>query len=335
VATQAVRAPLGRGRWARQGALLLACALAGVALGTALVARRGAERHVLAYEQTAAGVALAGVRADSPVVLDVPGCAGSPACAFLLAKAQLDQADLRGVVASPAHAACADGPCDGELARALGDVRHTLALLGRNGWEDLPEPTPGAAAPLRAPPNGDVDATRAVPSPGSELIVRAARAASPERPLLVAATWPGTTVATAYLTDPGIASSVVVALTGVPAEGVAGDAWASRVLAERLPVVVADQPQPASGRAGDPAETAARLRRELPPGELRDTLLARSPALQRGDVVGDAALLVSLYRPLTWRAVEERDGVVALTDFDAREAATEWFATLSEPALHG
>lgn len=319
-------------RWGRQAAVLLACAAGGVALGLFLVSARGAEPHALAYTQEGGAVALEGVSAANPLLLDVAGCGDSPACFYLAAKAQLGQVDLRGIVASPAHAACAEEPCDAELSRVLRDLRHFSGLLERYGWDGVPGPTPAGPAPLREPASGDISDTEAVASAGSELIVREARQASPERPLLIATTWPGTTVATAYLTAPDIADSVVVAVTGAPAEGDPADsAWAARILAERLPTVIADPPP---DPAAAPEGAAARLRRALPSGELRDALLAQSRVVEGGDLVGDAAFGVSLYRPLAWRGVEEREGVLVLTDFDLDEAVQELVVTVGDPALH-
>lgn len=325
-----MRQPGGMARWMRAVLVLLACAVAGVGSGRALVAvRASAGPPELAHGTTNGLVELAGVGPGNPTVLDVSGCAGSVACGYVAAKAALGQADLRGLIATRDLSQCDDGgACAATLDQALQDVRGYAGALAAYGLGHLPEVTPGADGPLVRPPHGDLRDTEYARSLGSDLIVAQARAASPERPLLVLTAWPGTTVAAAYLSDPGIAGSVVVAMAGTQP---GRDPWAAEVVRRGFRTILADQP---GGPRTDPG-IRGRIEHELPPGEFRDALLA-NPAIAAGDTVGDAAFALYLHRPYTWRAVEERDrGVLALTAFDVPEARNEWFATIANPALHG
>jgi hypothetical protein len=182
------------------------------------------------------------------------------------------------------------------------DTRRHLAALREYGLRHLPDATAAAD--------------------GAALIVAEAGRATPDRPLLVLSTWPATSVTDAHRIDPGVADRVVVVLTGrqdIPED-----------VSRRFRAVVADPPGPLPPLDG----ARGRVEREMPLGVLRDVLLA-SPAVAHGDVVGDAAFALYLYRPYTWRAVEPRDGGLALTAFDVPEAGNEWFSTMTDPALHG
>lgn len=316
--------------WVRAVLVLLVCAAAGVGSGRALVAVRASAGPGQIAHGTANGlVQLAGVGPGNPLLLDVGGCGASVACGYLAAKASLGQADLRGLVASRDLAQCDDGAaCPPTLDQAVQDVTAYAGVLAAYGFQHLPPVTAGADQPLVRPPSGDLLETEFVTNPGSDLIVAEARRASARRPLLVLTAWPGTTVATAYLTDPRIADSVVVAMTGAEP---GRHPWAAEVVRRAFRTIVADQP---GGPRTEP-DTPGRIGRELPPGEFRDALLA-TPAIAGGDTVGDAAFALYLHRPYIWRAVEERErGTLVLTAFDVPEARSEWFATVADPALHG
>lgn len=183
--------------------------------------------------------------------------------------------------------------------QAVEETRLHVAALREYGLEHLPNVTAGPD--------------------GADLIVAEARLATPERPLLVLTAAPAAAVVDAVRRDPAIADRLIVAVTGGSPGGIE----------QHVRTVDGDPPGPLPPVDG----ARARVERELPPGVLRDTLLA-SPAVTDGDVVGDAAFALFLSRPYTWRAVEPRDGVLTLTAFDMPEAAAEWFATFTDPVLH-
>ena len=319
--------------WVRWTAVLVACALAGVVTGLVIAGARNsppvAAALQLEQEVTDGRVVFPGVDAGNPFLLDTSGCAGSPECTFVLAKTSLGRADLRGVVVSGDLSRCSGPDCAAARDTALADVTRHLDMLRAYGFRDVPAATPGAQTPLARPDSGLVDDTAASATPGSDLVVAEARRASPQRPLLVSTTWPPTTVATAYLSDPAIAERVVVALHGTPEPTTS---WATEIVTGHFRTVVAQLPPspPAPGAAA-----VARTEAEIPPGPLRDTLLARPQLAAAGDLVGDAAFAMLLHRPATWRAVGEAGGGVALTSFDLAAAEQEWFATLADPGLHG
>jgi hypothetical protein len=88
---------------------------------------------------------------------------------------------------------------------------HQLRLANLAGFTGIPAVVRGAATRLVLPPSGRFEDIVPEPSAGSDLIVKEARNASPEKPLLVLVGGPLTTVAQAYLTDPSIAARMVVA----------------------------------------------------------------------------------------------------------------------------
>ncbi len=327
--------------WLRWVAVLAVCAVAGVATGLVIAGLRWsptAQALELERAEAEGHVTFTAVTADNPLLLDTTGCAASAQCAFLLAKVHLGEADLRGLVASRDLSACGGGECASTLDAAFAEVTGYLDMLSGYGLRNLPVVTRGADAPLVRPDSGQVADTAATPTAGSELIVAEARRASVQRPLLVVSAWPPTSVATAYLADPSIADRVVVALQPPPAAGASGEtgqpggSWAADIVTDRFRTILSAPPTPPPA-PGDPF--VARIEAELPPGPLRDALLARTEIAAEGDLVGDAAFAMLLYSPETWRAVGQAGSTVAVRSFDLARAEQEWFATMADPALHG
>jgi hypothetical protein len=101
------------------------------------------------------------------------------------------------------------------------------------------------AGPLRhleKPASGRIEDTRPIGAPGSLLIVREARKATSQHPLVVAAGGPINAAADAFLLDPSIADKVVVACVGngqANYDGYASwcDPWAGWIVFQKLRVV--------------------------------------------------------------------------------------------------
>ncbi len=89
--------------------------------------------------------------------------------------------------------------------------RQVILLARRSGLRNIPDPVPGAFASLQRPPSGNIEHTSPVDTPGARLIVTAARATTPAKPLLMLTGGQPTNVASAYLLDHSISKRLVVA----------------------------------------------------------------------------------------------------------------------------
>jgi hypothetical protein len=152
------------------------------------------------------GLKIEGVDSTNPVIFDNERWDNGVDNEFIWAKASLGKLDLRGDIVT-ADLQTGQTSVTAQLAAAREELR--LATLA--GMRGIPDFTAGAEARLVVPPSGRIEDVLPLPSAGSDLIVAEARKATPEKPLLVVAGGPLTTVAQAYLTDPSIASRMVVA----------------------------------------------------------------------------------------------------------------------------
>jgi len=148
------------------------------------------------------------------------------AIAYLLRSA--DKLRCRAVCAAPFHNQKSGGPADG-MEKSYHEIRKILSLMER---EDLyPQVFRGSDRWLK-------DEKTPVDSPAAREIVRLAGEYSPEKPLYVVAIGAITNVASALLTAPGIARSIVVVWLGGHAPhwentwefNMAGDIAAARVV---------------------------------------------------------------------------------------------------------
>ena len=170
---------------------------------------------------------------DCPVIYDNDWLRDTNDDEYLLAKAHLWLADLKGFILSK------DEWDHGRQYRTEDrrrDFEHDLAIARRSGFRNVPELTIGVDRLLERPASGKVEDTKPVRSAGTDLIVREARRASPEKPLVVIVGGPLCTVASAYLDDPSIADRMVVMMTDI--DGYNGsDPWANYVVATRSKLV--------------------------------------------------------------------------------------------------
>jgi hypothetical protein len=88
-------------------------------------------------------------------------------------------------------------------AEALDDcvsLRAKIVSIGRaSGLRNVPDPVAGTRGHLVKPASGKIEDTKPIDAPGSRQIVREARAATAEKPLVVCVGGPLTAVADAYL----------------------------------------------------------------------------------------------------------------------------------------
>jgi hypothetical protein len=248
------------------------------------------------------GVHLAGVGPDSPIVYDNDWWTDVFDAYYVWVQASLGRADLRGNIVSrdmwdhPKYLY----PMD----RCVADARKALDLARAGGLRNVPELTIGSDRVLEAPSSGRIEDTTPHPSDGSRLIVREAKRASPERPLVVVVGGPLTTVANALLTDPEIAPNLVVFCLSTSSFGYNGkDGWSAYIVSRRTRLVEW------ATRSFWDRDSVLRAEHfeDLPKNPLTDEMrrFIRTD-LGRANQLGDGAPLVWLFDPACWRGARLR-----------------------------
>lgn len=167
------------------------------------VALQGETR--LAFRVDSGALVVDGVGERNPVLFDNEYWSAEPDNEFAWALASAGRLDLRGNIVTDAFRAAPS--VDGQLGVAKAELR--LARLA--GMSGIPDPVAGSRRRLRPSASGRPRDIEPEASPGRDLILAEARKATPERPLVVVAGGPLTTVASALLTDSTIADRLVVA----------------------------------------------------------------------------------------------------------------------------
>lgn len=184
-----------------------------------------------ATEVTQDGFRLAGVSPACPVIYDNDWWRDVPDAAFVWAKASLGQCHLRANIVTRCTFGWETGYAH-TLAQQTAEAEQLLRLARESGLENIPDLTLGATEALRRPESGRIEDTQFVCTAGSDRIVEEARRASATQPLLVFVGGSCTTVATAYLTEPAIATNLIV--FQVDGGGYNGsDQWAWKIALER------------------------------------------------------------------------------------------------------
>jgi len=234
-------------------------------------------------------------------------------------------------------------------------LRTKIVSIGRaGGLRNIPDPVAGTRGHLVKPASGRIEDTKPIDAPGSRQIVREAKAATVEKPLVVCIGGPLTAVADAYLLDNSLADRLVVAWLDNYRDGMYGfngwsDGWAAYIVLEKLRLVqfTVDSNPFASVPKG-------RLRNELPAGPMREFLLGIQPDVvaPAGDADGPPA--ISIMRPDYvlelkrvsfggWKTAnghevplfkEDPQGrALVATKVDARIATEEWWRARKNPVL--
>lgn len=159
----------------------------------------------LAFRVDAAGLDIIGLDSTNPLIMDNELWDNGVDNEYVWAKASSGALDLRGNIVTNDHTD--SSTVDEQLRKGQKELRQARLA----GFAGIPDLVAGAPAPLTWPASGILEDIAAGSSPGSDLIVAEARKATPEKPLLVVVGGPLTTVAQAWLTDPTIASRMVVA----------------------------------------------------------------------------------------------------------------------------
>ena len=176
---------------------------AGEAMNLAPVALEKAAK--LGYRLDSGGLQILGLDSTNPVIFDNEQWDNGPDNEYVWAKASSGSLDLRGnIVTRDFHKGASQ---DEQMKKARQELREARMA----GFSHLPEMTLGATALLAWPASGNLDSLTPTRSAGSDLIVAEARKATPDKPLLVVAGGPLTTVAQAWLTDHSIAERMIVA----------------------------------------------------------------------------------------------------------------------------
>lgn len=282
---------------------------------------------------------LDGFGPGNPIILDNDRFDNTADDEFLWALASAGRADLRGLILP--------GRPEGRDAwRAFHQASlRELETARRSGLRGIPDPLPGADAKLALPASGRWEETAPVHSPGSDLIAAVAAKATPERPLIVFAGGPMTTVASAVLAEPRLADRILVFATfnfNRPDE----DSLAVFIAARRCRLV-----EWGSGYTWDPA--LPRAPGAWPPGRygeaMRDRYATAAPFGFFGDLSGAALLfdpsLMNAALPMSLPAPGAQASAAALeaSDFlDIPSGATSFagirdafFAAMAaDPAWH-
>ncbi len=156
-----------------------------------------------------------------------------PDAAYIWTKASQGKINLRGNIVSRDMYDWQKGYVH-QLDAGVKDAQSLLDACQRSGLTNIPRLMTGADAALMRPDSGVIEQTKFVRSEGSDFIVEEAKKATPQKPLLVFAGGPCTTVASAYLTDPSIADRMIVFQIdgGPPYNG--ADGWAWEIAEQRL-----------------------------------------------------------------------------------------------------
>ena len=236
------------------------------------------------------------------------------------------------------------------MQRCIDDAHKALKVARESGLRNIPDITVGSDRVLTAPENGRIEDTVAYPSDGSRLIVRQAKKATAERPLVVVAGGPLTTVANALLTDPDIGPNIVVFALTVSYYGYNGkDGWSAYIVARRARLVEwATRSFWEKGSVFEPEHFA-----NLPDNPFCNEMRAFIRTnLGMANQLGDGAPLVWLYDPKCWTGartrkavwrgkavdfVEAEDGDVLDIPRDRTDLARcreEFFRVLENPAVY-
>ncbi len=181
------------------------------------------------------------------------------------------------------------------------DADKALQLARDSGLKHIPDLTRGSDRVLVRPESGRIEDTTAHPSDGSRLIVAEAKQASPEKPLLIIAGGPQTTVANALLTNPGIAPNLIVFNLTVSGGYNGKDGWSAYIVAK-----LARSVDWGGGKFWD-KDSVFRAEHFDPlpdnPFTMDMKRFIRSD-LGRANQLGDGAPLVWLWQPRCWTGAE-------------------------------
>ncbi len=219
---------------------------------------------------------------------------------YLWAQASLGRVNLRGNIVSRDMWDWQKG-YQYKMKQSVDDAEKALKLARNSGLKNIPDVTLGSDRVLLRPESGRIEDTVAHPTEGSRLIVAEAKKASPQKPLLVIAGGPLTTVANALLTNPEIAPNLVVFNLTVNGGYNGKDGWSPYIVAKRTRYV-----DWGGGQFWDKNSVfSAKDFEALPKNPFCDDMrrLIKSD-LGQANQLGDGAPLVWLFNPKCWTSAE-------------------------------
>ena len=275
---------------------------------------------------------------------------------YIMALASSGYIDLRGIITTASYVDKWQEPEVQYDLQARGR-EEIVEIARRSGMKNIPDAVRGPSKRLKKPLSGSIYDTIPIDTPGSRLIVKEAKLASTEKPLVVIMGGQSTVVADAYLLDNSIADKVIVAwLVGEGADGSAlygyngwADAWGTYIIATKF-TVVAFGP--------DYLNTAIvpkKRLQELPETELRQYMIKLGlPHVNLPDEKDfDVQPAIALVRQDYIKAVERKSfldfgenevpilkddmngNVYMVTKLDSEVATNEWWRTLKDISSYG
>ncbi|MCC6445844.1 MAG: carbohydrate-binding protein [Armatimonadetes bacterium] len=228
-----------------------------------------------------------------PVIYDNDGAIESGYTdIYMMALASAKAIRLKGIITTCSYGEEQRKPPFSPIAPSeiIRERQELIEKARRSGLKNLPDATPGPSLSLKRPATGRIEDTAPHRTPGSALIIREARKATPKKPLVIVMGGQATCAVSAYLIDPSIAGRMVLAWivgnkrpdgnidTNEYNAGV--DPWATYIAFERLRVVAFPFTNN-DNDADDPIVLTPKSRlQELPDTELRQTI--REAAWPRG-----------------------------------------------------
>jgi hypothetical protein len=295
-------------------------------------------------------VHLKGVGSDNPILYDNDWWFDVFDNNYLWAQASLGHANLRGNIVSRDMWDWQKGYTY-SFDQSWKDAEKAVKLARDSGLKNIPDLTRGADRVLVRPDSGRIEDTVPQPSDGSRLIVAEAKKATPEKPLLIIAGGPQTTVANALLTNPEIATRLVVFNLTVTGGYNGKDGWSAYIVAKKTRSV--------DWGGGQFWDKDSVFRAEhfdpLPDNPFTaDMKRFIRTDLGRANQLGDGAPLVWLWQPRCWTGAELRQAefhgtsmrytgvkagdsgdvlVIPKTATDLKASRAEFFRVMTTPGL--
>jgi hypothetical protein len=265
-------------------------------------------------------VSMRGIGPDNPIIYDNDWWFDVFDNNYLWAQASLGEADLRGNIVTRDMWDWQKGYLY-PMNKCMTDARKALQFARESGLKNIPDLTVGSDQVLKRPESGKIEDTVAHPSDGSHLIVREAKKATPEKPLVVIAGGPLTTIANALLTNPEIGPNLVVFNLTVSSYGYNGkDGWSPYLVAKKTRLI-----EWATGTFWDKNSVFTKEHFEaLPKNPFCDDMRRLiATDLGQANQLGDGAALVWLWRNDCWRNVKRRKAVWLGPDVRFEEVAED------------
>lgn len=171
---------------------------------------------------------------DSPIIIDNDSFYDLPSHYYLFGLATLERANLQGIIMTPSGNNETDRK---RINHSFRDMQKRIGVARDAGMKRIPDAVLGSLETDYVRPDSLVIEETHVrkTSPGSDLIVREARAAASNgKKLIVGVGGAASSVAVAYLTDPEIAKHVVVVAVGFNGGANGLHEWGSWIVSKRM-----------------------------------------------------------------------------------------------------